>query len=111
MCWRGWLKGSEPIALWLEGIALVLIFIYDCKDSKRERKEAHADCVAAIYEKLREFLLVTDPREPHQDSAVASQNYDARRGVVFESQYLGPLIAAICRTEQSDGRNWAASSD
>jgi hypothetical protein len=53
-----WIKASEPIAVWLEGLALVAIFIYDRKDSKRERKEAHADRVAAIYEKMREFLSV-----------------------------------------------------
>ena len=49
-------RGSEPLALWVEGIALVAIFIYDRKDSRRERKEAHADRVAAIYEKMRQFL-------------------------------------------------------
>ena len=55
-----WIKASEPIAVWVEGLALVAIFIYDRKDSRRERKEAHADRVAGIYEKMREFLKVVD---------------------------------------------------
>jgi hypothetical protein len=58
VCAWDWVKASEPIALWVEGLALVAIFIYDRKDSRRERKEAHADRVAAIYEKMREFFKV-----------------------------------------------------
>jgi hypothetical protein len=69
MCWWGWVKASEPIALWVEGLALVAIFIWDRIDRSHERKEnlaqlavakkqVHADRVAAIYEAMRKFLYV-----------------------------------------------------
>src|ERR1700686_540597 len=34
-----WLKRNESVALWLEGIALVLIFIWDRKDRKQDHAE------------------------------------------------------------------------
>jgi hypothetical protein len=39
MSWWEWIKASEPIALWVEGIALVLIFIWDRKDAAKSHKE------------------------------------------------------------------------
>jgi hypothetical protein len=39
MSWWEWIKASEPIALWVEGIALVLIFIWDRKDAAKNHKE------------------------------------------------------------------------
>ncbi len=35
----GWLKTYESVAIWLEGIALVLIFIWDRLDSRSQHKE------------------------------------------------------------------------
>lgn len=34
-----WLKRNESVAIWLEGIALVLIFIWDRKDRKQDHAE------------------------------------------------------------------------
>jgi len=37
-----WVKASDPIALWVEGIALVLIFIWDRIDANRGHQETIA---------------------------------------------------------------------
>jgi hypothetical protein len=34
-----WLKAHEFLAIWLEGIALVLIFVWDRLDSRKQHKE------------------------------------------------------------------------
>ncbi len=34
-----WLQASEPIAVWLEAIALIAIFFLDWKEKKENRKE------------------------------------------------------------------------
>jgi hypothetical protein len=39
-----WLRTYEPIAIWLEGIALVLIFVWDRLDSRKQ----HEDTVAQL---------------------------------------------------------------
>jgi len=47
MCWLLWwygqifsfLKNNEWIALWVEGLALVAIFIWDRRDAKNQHKE------------------------------------------------------------------------
>jgi hypothetical protein len=63
------LKNNEWLALWVEGIALLLIFIYDRKDAKDQHKETleqhaiwrrqvHADRVAGIFQAMRTFLFV-----------------------------------------------------
>ena len=68
MCWD-WIKASEPLALWVEGLALVAIFIWDRKDAKDQheetleqhaiwRRQIHADRVAGIYQDLRHFVFV-----------------------------------------------------
>lgn len=58
MCVLDWFTKYEAVAVWLEGVALVAIFIYDRVDSRHERKAAHTDRVAAIYEKMRNFAKV-----------------------------------------------------
>jgi hypothetical protein len=37
-----WLKTYESIAIWLEGIALVAIFVWDRLDSRKQREETLA---------------------------------------------------------------------
>jgi len=62
----GLLRASEPVALWVEGIALVAILISENRDRKRQhketieqmdiaRKQIHADRVAEIFKVLRRF--------------------------------------------------------
>jgi hypothetical protein len=62
----GWLRTYESIAIWLEGIALVLLFIRELKGRKEQReemlvqmdiwrKQIHADRVAEIFRVLRRF--------------------------------------------------------
>lgn len=41
-----WLKAHEYLAIWLEGIALVLIFIWDRLDSRKHHKETLAQLAA-----------------------------------------------------------------
>jgi hypothetical protein len=66
VCWD-FMKQNEFLALWLEGLALVAIFIWDRIDARGAHEEAlkqqdiwrrqiHADRVAGIYERLRGFL-------------------------------------------------------
>ena len=61
-----WLKANEAVAIWLEGIALVLLFIWELKGRKEQheemlsqmdiaRKQIHADRVAEIFKALRTF--------------------------------------------------------
>jgi hypothetical protein len=61
-----WLRTYESIAIWLEGIALVLLFIWELKGRKEQheemvvqmdisRKQIHADRVAEIFKSLRRF--------------------------------------------------------
>jgi hypothetical protein len=63
--WK-WLSTHEWFAIWLEGIALVLIFVWDRLDSRKQheetlaqmdiwRKQIHADRVAEIFKALRAF--------------------------------------------------------
>lgn len=60
------LRASEPVALWVEGIALVAILFSEGRDRKRQhdetiapmgiaRKQIHADRVAEIFKVLRKF--------------------------------------------------------
>lgn len=42
MCIVGWLTRDEAVAVWLEGLALVLIFIWDRIDASRSHKETVA---------------------------------------------------------------------
>jgi len=67
-----WLTKYQAVAIWLEGIALVGIFIWDRIDAKGAheetleqhaiwRKQIHADRVAGIFQSLRTFMfLVSD---------------------------------------------------
>ncbi len=61
-----WLKTYESIAIWLEGIALVLLFIWELRGRAEQheemlkqidiaRKQIHADRVAEIFRALRAF--------------------------------------------------------
>jgi len=43
----GWLTRYEAVAVWLEGIALILIFIWDRKDAKRSHQETVAQLKVA----------------------------------------------------------------
>jgi len=46
-----WLRTYEFIAIWLEGIALVAIFVLDWrerKDQRKDRKEQHEETVAQL---------------------------------------------------------------
>lgn len=65
-CLADSLKASEPIAVWLEGIALVLLFIWELKGRREQReemlsqidiarKQIHSDRVAEIFKALRSF--------------------------------------------------------
>jgi hypothetical protein len=70
--WSGflaWLTKYEAFAIWLEGIALVGIFIWDRIDAKGAheqtleqhaiwRKQIHADRVAGIFQAMRAFMIV-----------------------------------------------------
>ncbi len=47
----GWLKTYESVAIWLEGIALVAIFILDWKqrtDQRKDREEQHRETLAQL---------------------------------------------------------------
>jgi hypothetical protein len=61
-----WLTKYESVAIWLEGIALVLLFIWELKGRGEQhkeilaqmdisRKQIHADRVAEIFKVLRRF--------------------------------------------------------
>jgi hypothetical protein len=61
-----WLKANDFLAIWIEGIALVLLFIWELKGRKEQheemlqqldiaRKQIHADRVAEIFRALRQF--------------------------------------------------------
>ena len=61
-----WLRTYEYLAIWLEGIALVLLFVWELKGQNQQhkemlaqmdvwRKQIHADRVAEIFKVLRRF--------------------------------------------------------
>jgi hypothetical protein len=65
VCWE-FMKHNEFLALWLEGLALVAIFIWDRKDAADQHKEMleqqdiwrrqiHADRVAGIFDTMFHF--------------------------------------------------------
>jgi hypothetical protein len=57
-----WLKAYEPIAIWLEGIALVLIFIWDRIDSHHQHNET-----------LKQLAVSQKQVEASQEQAEAMQ--------------------------------------
>jgi hypothetical protein len=98
-----WLKSYDYIAIWLEGIALVLLFIWELKGRKEQhgeilkqmdisRKQIHADRVAEIFKALRRFenwivesVHKTNRFGPNRDFSIAG---DAGLGGPIYQEYL-----------------------
>src|SRR4029077_3641708 len=98
-----WLKTYESVAIWLEGIALVLLFIWELRGRKEQheemlkqldiaRKQIHADRVAEIFKALRKFenwlvesVHKTNRFGPNRDFSVAG---DASYGGPIYQEYL-----------------------
>jgi hypothetical protein len=65
-----WLKTYEAVAIWLEGIALVLIFVWDRIDSRKQHKETLAQLEVsqkqtnALIDSERAWVLVDIGRLP-----------------------------------------------
>src|SRR5258706_3057140 len=55
-----WLKTYESVAIWLEGIALVLIFVWDRLDSRQQHREtlAQMEIMQRQADSMRESVAV-----------------------------------------------------
>ena len=125
MCWLLWwygqlfsfLKNNEWIALWVEGLALVAIFIWDRIDAADQhektleqhaiwRRQIHADRVAGIYQAMRTFIFMVSNsihdgsfgvgrRFEHEVSTdrIYSESYPMKEFVaIHEAHHLAILI-------------------
>jgi hypothetical protein len=117
MCWLLWwygtlfsfLKNNEWIALWVEGLALVAIFIWDRKDAADQHKETleqhaiwrrqiHADRVAGIYQAMRTFtFMVSDAI--HNDDFSLGQRFVHYTDDHYEEPYPMKEYSAILEAE------------
>jgi hypothetical protein len=79
-----WLKAYEFLAIWLEGLALVAIFVLDWRerrDQRRERKEQHKETAAQLDVSQRQIELSQDQVEatlrPCVSLSTAPREFDA----------------------------------
>jgi hypothetical protein len=109
MCWSEWLKDSEPIAVWLEGIALVFIFGLELREFRRQgrerqereaeriqdrkdlaaqmeiwRKQIHADRVAQTFEILREFTYAVSDAIMNGTFGVGANMFYAQHAPIYQ---------------------------
>src|SRR6202521_895518 len=65
-----WLHEHESVAIWLEGIALVAIFILDWKqrkDQRKDREEQHR-------ETLKQMDIMQSHADASRDNAIAAKD-------------------------------------
>lgn len=71
-----WLKNYESLAIWLEGIALVALFILDWrerKDQRQERREQHQETAAQMEISRKQVEAATKSADAAIEAAIASK--------------------------------------
>jgi hypothetical protein len=72
-----WLHTYESVAIWLEGIALVAIFILDWKnrkDQRKDREEQHRETLVQLEQRQREWLRDNRKQEWRELISALSRN-------------------------------------
>jgi hypothetical protein len=100
-----WVKASEPIALWVEGIALVLIFIWDRIDANRGHEETIAQLKIAqdqikISQNAERAWLMTELAWPGGELKVVTGA--SRQGDEPQVETTTVTVKLTCR---NDGRS------
>src|ERR1700731_3482932 len=97
-----WLRTYESVAIWLEGIALVLIFVWDRLDSRQQHKETLAQLNAsqaqadALINSERAWLMV----DVEWDTGKwADRNAHVIEGSGAGGDTTGIYIVVTCRNE------------
>jgi hypothetical protein len=72
-----WFRKYESLAIWLEGIALVAIFILDWKnrtDQRKDREGQHRETLARLEQRQREWLRDNRKQEWRELISALSRN-------------------------------------
>jgi hypothetical protein len=100
-----WLTKYQAVAIWLEGIGLVGIFIWDridARDQHKEtleqhaiwRKQIHADRVAGVFQAMRNFLFMVSDGIQYDSFGVGQKfEYSDTEDHYGDAQPMKELIA------------------
>jgi hypothetical protein len=105
MCILDWLNKYEAVAVWLEGIALVAIFIWDRIDANHDHKETIAQLKIAqdqikISQNAERAWVTTELEWPEGELKVVMGA--SRRGVEPQVETTTVTVKLLCR---NDGRS------
>jgi hypothetical protein len=94
--WPPWLQASEPVAVWLEAIALIAIFVLDWKERKenrKERQEQHEETAAQLDVSRKQVEVSQEQVEATQKPFMALST--ARRTPEDAILNMGGIVGAM----------------
>jgi len=92
-----WLKTYESLAIWLEGIALVAIFLLDWrerKDQRQERQDQHRETAVQLGVLHRQVEAATKSAEAATEATLASKK-SAEILAALHRPFMGLLTVSI----------------
>jgi hypothetical protein len=92
-----WLKTYESLAIWLEGIALVAIFVLDWRermDQRQERQEQHRETAVQLDVSHRQVEAATESAEAAIEAALASKK-SAEISAALHRPFMGLLAVSL----------------
>src|ERR1700730_2841326 len=96
-----WFRANEFIAIWLEGIALVLIFGLDWReriDQRKERREQHEETSAQLAASQSQLAAMTRSADAATEAALAAKKSADIAGALYGRHLLISSVSqsSIC---------------
>ncbi len=100
-----WLRNYEFVAIWLEGIALVAIFVLDWRerrDQRKERREQHRETAAQFDVSQRQVEAAKKSADAATEAARAAK-ISAEASATFNRPFIG--LVSLDRPRPKISRN------